>query len=87
MNIEYETKDFYLTAYLLASGFPLHGHVKLEGLTTFTFKETPELNKAVRCYYGYQASVNPITHGNAMRTLKSIIHENTYGTSQSRKVN
>jgi hypothetical protein len=91
MNSDYATKDFYLTAYLLAAGFTLNGHVKSDGLTTFTFEETPALNQAVRRYYGFTATVNPITHGNAMRTLKSIIHENTNGTeqyhSQSRRVN
>jgi hypothetical protein len=91
MNPEYSTKDFYLTAYLIASGFSLHGHVKREGLTVFIFEETPTLTDSVRRYYGFQATVNPISHGNAMRTLKSIIHENTNATeqfhSQTRKGN
>lgn len=82
MNTTYETKDFYLSSFLLATGHPLHGHVKQDGLTIFCFEDTPTLQDAVRRYYGFQAQVNPLTHGNAMRTLKSIIHENTNGTSQ-----
>jgi hypothetical protein len=82
MNTQYTTKDFYLTAYLLASGFQLNGHIKSEGLTIFAFEETPALSESIRRYYDFRAQVNPITLGNAMRSLKSIIHENTNGTEQ-----
>ena len=89
MKNNFNTKDFYLTAFLLASGFKLLGHSKTAGLTTFEFEETQKLNNAIGSYYGFIGSVEPITYGNAMRTLKSIIHENTNGIeqyhSQSRK--
>ena len=77
MKTIYQTKDFYLTAYLMASGFTLRGHIKNAGLTVFKFDETPQLNNSVANYYGFTATVNPILHGNAMRTLKSIIHSHT----------
>jgi hypothetical protein len=89
MKNKFETKDFYLTAFLLASGFTLRGHTKNAGLTTFEFEETQKLTNAIGTYYGFASSVEPITYGNSMRTLKSIIHENTNGIeqyhSQSRK--
>ena len=90
MKKQFETKDFYLTAFLLASGFKLLGHTKNAGLTTFEFEETSKLTNTIASYYGFIGSVEPITYGNAMRTLKSIIHENTNGIEQyhspSRKV-
>jgi len=82
MNKQFETKDFYLSAFLLASGFKLRGHTKNAGLTTFEFEETQKLTNAIGTYYGFSSSVEPITFGNAMRTLKSMIHENTYGIEQ-----
>ena len=89
MKNNFNTKDFYLTAFLLASGFKLLGHSKNAGLTTFEFDDTAKLNNAIVTYYGFSSTVEPITYGNAMRTLKSIIHENTNGIeqyhSQSRK--
>ena len=89
MNKQFETKDFYLSAFLLASGFKLRGHTKNAGLTTFEFEETQKLTNAIVTYYGFSSTVEPITFGNTMRTLKSIIHENTNGIeqyhSQSRK--
>ncbi len=91
MSPSFETKDFYLTAFLMASGFQLRCHSKSAGLTVFTFDETPELTNAIGSYYGFTGSVEPITFGNCMRTLKTFIHENTNGTdqyhSQSRKAN
>jgi len=90
MKNNFNTKDFYLTAFLLASGFRLLGHSKNAGLTIFEFDESQKLTNAIGTYYGFSSSVEPITYGNAMRTLKSIIHENTNGIeqyhSQSRKV-
>ena len=90
MKNNFNTKDFYLMAFLLASGFKLLGHSKNAGLTIFKFDESQKLTNAIGTYYGFSSSVEPITYGNAMRTLKSIIHENTNGIeqyhSQSRKV-
>jgi hypothetical protein len=87
----YQTKDFYLSSFLLASGFRLAGHLKQAGLTIFQFDDSSELNNHIEKYYGFTANVNPITFGNAMRTLKSIIHANTNENeqyhSQLRKVN
>jgi hypothetical protein len=75
----------------MASGFTLRGHSKNSGLTIFTFDETPQLTSAIGSYFGFSGSVEPITYGNAMRTLKTFIHENTNGTeqyhSQTRKAN
>ncbi len=84
MNTQLETRDFYLTAFLLASGFKLRGHTKTAGLTTFEFDETSKLTDTISSYYGFSSTVEPITYGNAMRTLKSIIHENTNATQQYR---
>lgn len=82
MNNNYRTKDFYLCSFLIASGFRLLGHTKMAGLTLFEFEDTTELNNCVNDYYAFTASVNPISFGNAIRTLKSIIHSNTNATEQ-----
>ena len=70
------TKDFYLSAYLIATGFPLLSANKSAGLTIFEFAETPKLNNTISNYYSFNSSVEPILYGNAMRNLKTIIHSN-----------
>jgi hypothetical protein len=72
---QYTSRDFYLSAYLLAAGHALESHQKdASGKTTFVFRSTPELNKQIQQYYGLDAIVNPVEYGNALRSLKSIIH-------------
>lgn len=66
----------------MASGFKLRGHTKFAGMTNFEFEQTEALLDAVRNYYACRSSVEPLSLGNFMRTLKSIIHENTNGTEQ-----
>ena len=78
----YTTKDFYLCSFLMASGHRLLGHTKTAGLTVFEFEQTSDLDNRVTDYYSFTASVNPISMGNAIRTLKTIIHSNTNGTEQ-----
>jgi len=78
----YQTKDFYLSAYLLSTGFPLIAAVKTAGLTLFEFNESNKLNIAVTDFYAFKSTVEPITFGNSIRTLKTIIHSNTNGTEQ-----
>lgn len=88
---QYKTKDFYLSAYLIAIGFPLVSAIKNAGLTLFEFNESEKLNIAVTNFYAFQSTVEPITYGNSIRTLKTIIHSNTNDNeqyySQSRKSN
>ena len=82
MTKTYQSKDFYLASFLVASGFQLLASSKVAGLTIFEFEETPKLTASIESYFGFRASVNPISLGIAMRTLKSIIHANTNGTEQ-----
>lgn len=70
----YQTKDFYLSAYLMASGFPLVAAIKNVGLTLFEFNDSEKLNIAVTDYYTSRSSVEAISYGNCIRTLKTIIH-------------
>jgi len=74
----YQTKDFYLSAYLIAIGFPLVSAIKNAGLTLFEFNESEKLNIAVTDFYSLRATVEPLTYGNTIRSLKTIIHSNFY---------
>ena len=72
----YTSRDFYLAAYLVAEGNELHTYKKDAGnMTTFIFNNSQELQQQVMKFYGLEASINPIVYGNALRSLKSIIHE------------
>jgi hypothetical protein len=81
-NKHYQTKDFYLSAYLIATGFPLVSAIKNAGLTLFEFNDSEKLNIAVTKFYAFQSSVEPITYGNSIRTLKTIIHSNSNDNQQ-----
>lgn len=72
----YTSRDFYLSAYLIAAGHDLSEYKKDAGnLTTFIFNNSQELLEQVRKYYALEAVVNPVVYGNALRNLKSVIHE------------
>ena len=78
-------QDFYLSAYLLTTGYKLIEHTRTQGLTTFTFESNDDIENAVADYYSMSATVEPITFGNSIRSLKSIIH--SYSTSTSNRGN
>jgi hypothetical protein len=81
----YSNADFYFSAYLLTTGHKLIEHTRSQGLTTFTFESTNDIHDAVADYYSMNAAVEPITFGNSIRSLKSIIH--SYSTSTSNRGN
>lgn len=71
----YITKDFYLTAFLVASGLPLQAHDRNGNVSTFMFSATDKLRWLVERYYDFQASINPVTYANAFRNLKSVMYK------------
>jgi hypothetical protein len=72
----YTSRDFYLAAFLVATGNELQRHTKDAGnLTTFIFHNSPMLQQQVRKFYALEATINPVIYGNALRNLKNIIHE------------
>jgi len=81
----YSNEDFYLSAYLLTTGYRLIEHTRQKGLTTFVFESTDNIENAVNEYYSMNAKVEPIKYGNSIRSLKSIIH--SYSTSTSNRGN
>jgi hypothetical protein len=81
----YSNQDFYLSAFLLTKNFRLVEHTRTRRLTTFTFESDNKIENAVAEYYSMNATVEPITFGNSIRSLKSIIH--SYSTSTSNRGN
>lgn len=72
---KYTSRDFYLSAYLLAVGNELETYEKDNtGKTIFVFRSTPELIKEIQRFYALEAMINPVTYGNALRNLKSMIY-------------
>jgi hypothetical protein len=77
-NNTYTSRDFYLSAYLIATGNELAQYRKDAGnLTTFIFHNSHELQQSVRKFYALEAVIDPVVYGDALRSLKSIIHANT----------
>ena len=76
-----QTKDFYLSAFLLTTGHKLLDHSRKNGMTTFLFESDDEIDDIVSDYYSMNQNVEPISYSNSVRTLKSIIHSYTTSTS------
>jgi hypothetical protein len=70
----YSTKDFYAAGYLLAEGFKLVSHSRTGKITLFEFEGTQSVKEAVDKYFTMQTRVEPVAYGNALRSLKSILH-------------
>ena len=72
-NIQ-ETRDFYLAAYLLAVGIKLESHNKINGSTIFNFTDEDRTQEAIKAYYSMSDKIAPITYGNAIKAIKTIVH-------------
>ena len=73
MKNKFTNRDFYFSAYLIANGCKLSSHTKDRGITTFIFDDE-RISELADNYYSMNALVEPIAFGNALKTLKSIIH-------------
>ena len=83
-NPHYNSKDFYLSGFLVASGELLINFWRTDAITTFQFEQTDELDKLITQYYGMNATVNPVIYGQSLKNLKSIIYSNDkYNQSNS----
>lgn len=74
MDNKYYNKDFYFSAFLLSKGCRLIEHSRNKGVTTFCFADENVAELALE-YFSLLSRVEPISFGNALKTLKTIIHE------------
>lgn len=70
----YETKDFYLSGFLISEGVKLLSHRRNGAITTFSFNDDESLKQLIKKYYAMQAEVEPMRYSNALRSLKSVLH-------------
>jgi hypothetical protein len=70
----YENKDFYLSAFLMASGLDLVEHRRQGPISVFRFIKNNELINLVDQYYTDSGWVKPMRYSTYIRTLKSILH-------------
>ncbi len=68
------TNDFYLAAYFLYKGYKLEEHSRKNNQSAFGFFENESINEDKEQYYTLKATVEPMSYGSAMRTLKSVLH-------------
>ena len=83
----YVTTDFYLAAFLFVNSNPIKNTRLISRSTTeFEFAENSELKKEVEKFYTMKASVDPLTYGSAIRSIKSMIHalKEAHTTSNSK---
>jgi hypothetical protein len=73
-NENYITKDFNLAGYLLFEGYKLIDHPRTNGVTMFTFEDDGSIKVSLQKYFSMEARIEPISFGNALRTLKSVLH-------------
>lgn len=73
----YETKDLYLSGYLIAMGLQLQSHAKVNGNTIFRFEQTDKLKEFVQQYYNMSSLVNPQQYGSALKVLKNVLYQST----------
>jgi len=70
----YTSKDFYLSSFLIANGCNLLDNIVEDRVTTFVFENNVEVKKLIGNYYSLKSKVEPMSYGQAIRTLKSVIH-------------
>ncbi len=87
MKKTYESKDFYLSAFLIAEGFELHKYFRDNGFTTFIFLDTDDLIEAIRKFHSLKATIEPVRYGNAIKSLKTLIHSEQIINTKSNNYN
>ena len=83
MQKSFANKDFYLSAFLIAEGFELQEYSRENGFTTFRFNESIELLEAIRKFHSLSAVTEPVRFGNAIKSLKTLIHSEQISNSKS----
>ena len=82
-----EITDFYLCAYLVAEGIKLQSHKRTNGSTIFNFLNEDRTNDAIESYYSMAATIEPMTYGNAIKAIKTIVHSYDKTNSDSGDTN
>lgn len=86
----YATKDFYLVAYLHFLGNEImKTRLVNQNTTEFEFENSQKLKQAVEKFYTMKASVDPLSYGSILRSIKSMIHalKEAQSTSYSGGIN
>lgn len=74
---EFQTSDINLAAFLLCRKFDFFKPPEQENrLTTFVFKQSPELTLAVSDYYSRRASVDALTLFEQQKVTKGYVWDN-----------
>ena len=88
------TTNILLASFLIASNIQPDRYDRQGGQVAFLFEDTDRLQKLVQSFYELSATVEPVAMGNALRTLKSVVHqykneerENSPYVKQSRRTN
>ena len=64
MNSTYDTKDIYLSSYLISVGFSMDSFLRESGRTTFRFEREETLAQHVNNFYADKAIVSALKYGN-----------------------
>ena len=56
-----------------------------DGITTFVFYENDKIKKLIGSYYSLKGKVEPMAYGQAIRTLKSVIHASKSNSKSDNK--
>lgn len=77
----YTTNDFYLSAFLVASGVPITSHQRWNNRTSFEFAQKDGLSQLIDEYYADHVKVSPIRYGNSLKNLKALIYSGITNTN------
>jgi hypothetical protein len=71
---DFETTDFYLGCFLKAQGFALADVRRLNGRSTFVFRDRPERRRLILGFYNNEGTVRPLSFVGAIKDMKALIH-------------
>ena len=74
MQKKFESREFYSSAFLIASGVELLTTYKEGPRTVFVFEDNEQVQDLLKNYFGMQATVNAASFAGAIKNLKSVIH-------------
>jgi hypothetical protein len=72
---DYRTRDLYFAAYLNASGVEMVDTQRRGSEVQFIFEYVDDMRERRNGYFSGQADVSALDYANAIKSLKSLIHE------------
>ena len=78
----FETRDLYLSAYMVQNGFNLKGLKASDNIVYFQFEDSSDREEIVMKFFNGQATVEPGSYMDAIKRLRILVKNKLHEVSK-----